>query len=203
MDLIAPVQKRFTTHRAVIPHAAWLDQPSGHCPIFLTAASRRSLDRVSVPVWGTSLSGPLNIVALVGRYPTNWLMLREPIRHLLANFLQSGCPLCNLCGFRPRFHGLSPCDGHVAHALRTLAPVAGGVLLLPAAPRLACVKPAASVHPEPGSNSSLYNVFIFPSLDLALILQRNLTLSLSKPCRFAACLHHVNERLRFRSGLQR
>ena len=27
-----------------------------------------------------------------------------------------------------------------------------------AAPRLACVKPAASVHPEPGSNSSLYNL---------------------------------------------
>ena len=34
-----------------------------------------------------------------------------------------------------------------------------------AAPRLACVKPVASVHPEPGSNSSLYNVFsyFFPS----------------------------------------
>ena len=29
-----------------------------------------------------------------------------------------------------------------------------------AAPRLACVKPAASVHPEPGSNSSLY-IFLF------------------------------------------
>ena len=87
VQLIAPTKKRFTTHRAVIPHAAWLDQISIHCPIFLTAASRRSLDRVSVPVWGTSLSGPLNIVALVGRYPTNWLMLREPIRHLLANFL--------------------------------------------------------------------------------------------------------------------
>ena len=27
---------------------------------------------------------------------------------------------------------------------------------IPAAPRLACVRPAASVHPEPGSNSSLY-----------------------------------------------
>ena len=27
---------------------------------------------------------------------------------------------------------------------------------LHAAPRLACVKPVASVHPEPGSNSSLY-----------------------------------------------
>ena len=32
-----------------------------------------------------------------------------------------------------------------------------------AAPRLACVRPAASVHPEPGSNSSLYiTIFIFP-----------------------------------------
>ena len=29
-----------------------------------------------------------------------------------------------------------------------------------AAPRLACVKPAASVHPEPGSNSSLYISYI-------------------------------------------
>ena len=31
---------------------------------------------------------------------------------------------------------------------------------LHAAPRLACVKPVASVHPEPGSNSSLYNIFV-------------------------------------------
>ena len=36
----------------------------------------------------------------------------------------------------------------------------------PAAPRLACVKPAASVHPEPGSNSSLYMFFYFSSLIL-------------------------------------
>ena len=47
------------------------EQPSGHCPIFLTAASRRSLDRVSVPVWGTNLSVPLDIAVLVGRYPAN------------------------------------------------------------------------------------------------------------------------------------
>ena len=39
--------------------------------IFLTAASRRSLDRVSVPMWPVTLSGRLLIVALVGRYPTN------------------------------------------------------------------------------------------------------------------------------------
>ena len=29
-----------------------------------------------------------------------------------------------------------------------------------AAPRLACVRPIASVHPEPGSNSSLYSCII-------------------------------------------
>lgn len=69
--LILPVKKQFTTHRAVFLHAAWLDQSFDHCPIFLTAASRRSLVRVSVPVWGISLSGPLPIVALVCRYHTN------------------------------------------------------------------------------------------------------------------------------------
>ena len=30
-----------------------------------------------------------------------------------------------------------------------------------AAPRLACIRPAASVHPEPGSNSPLYKLFFF------------------------------------------
>ena len=74
-----PVQKKFTTHRAVILHAAWLGQTCVHCPIFLTAASRRSLVRVSVPVWGIILSEPLDIVALVSRYLTNKLMSRMPI----------------------------------------------------------------------------------------------------------------------------
>ena len=32
-------------------------------------------------MWGVFLSEPLGIVALVGRYPANWLMPREPIRH--------------------------------------------------------------------------------------------------------------------------
>ena len=68
VDLIAPALKQFTIHRTFFLHAAWLDQISIHCPIFLTAASRRSLDRVSVPVWGVNLSVPLNIVAMVSRY---------------------------------------------------------------------------------------------------------------------------------------
>jgi len=37
----------------------------------LTVAYRRSLVRVSVPVWGIILSEPLDIVALVSRYLTN------------------------------------------------------------------------------------------------------------------------------------
>ena len=44
--------------------------------------------------------------------------------------------------------------------LRTRAPVATKLLLIRDAPRLACVKPIASVHPEPGSNSSLSIFFI-------------------------------------------
>ena len=65
--------------RAFILHAALLGQSFLHCPIFPTAASRRSLDRISVPMWPITLSGRLLIVALVGRYPTNKLIRREPI----------------------------------------------------------------------------------------------------------------------------
>ena len=57
--------------KAFFTHAALLDQGSPHCPIFPTAASRRSLGRVSVPVWLIILSDQLRIVALVGLYPTN------------------------------------------------------------------------------------------------------------------------------------
>ncbi len=67
----SPVQKQFTNHRSFFLHAAWLDQALAHCPIFLTAASRRSRIRVSVSVWGFNLSVPLMIVALVSRYLTN------------------------------------------------------------------------------------------------------------------------------------
>ena len=57
--------------KAFIAHAASLRQAFAHCAIFLTAASRRSLGRISVPVWPITLSGRLPIVALVGRYPAN------------------------------------------------------------------------------------------------------------------------------------
>ncbi len=65
--------------RAFFTHAASLRQGFPHCAIFLTAASRRSLDRVSVPVWRIILSDPLDIAALVSRYLTNKLMSRRPL----------------------------------------------------------------------------------------------------------------------------
>ncbi len=57
--------------RAFITHAASLRQAFAHCAIFPTAASRRSLDRVSVPVWLIILSDQLPVLASVGRYPTD------------------------------------------------------------------------------------------------------------------------------------
>ena len=83
-----------------------------------------------------------------------------PHAHPAAELLPSaprGCPLGASPGISPVFTGLSPSAGQVAYVLLTRAPVAGGrkQAYAPAAPRLACVKPVASVHPEPGSNSSL------------------------------------------------
>ena len=57
--------------KAFFTHVALLDQACAHCPIFPTAASRRSLGRVSVPVWLIILSDQLPIVPLVSRYLTN------------------------------------------------------------------------------------------------------------------------------------
>ena len=57
--------------QAFFTHAALLGQACAHCPIFPTAASRRSPGRVSVPVWLAVLSDQLGIVALVGPYPAN------------------------------------------------------------------------------------------------------------------------------------
>ena len=65
--------------KAFITHAASLRQTFVHCARFPTAASRRSLDRVSVPVWLIILSDQLPVFALVGHYPTNKLMGRRLI----------------------------------------------------------------------------------------------------------------------------
>ena len=96
--------KELYNPKAFFIHAALLDQGFPHCPIFPTAASRRSLGRVSVPVRLIILSDQLLIVALVSRYLTNKLMGRGlismrrpklpfPLRaHPVLARVSSGCP---------------------------------------------------------------------------------------------------------------
>ena len=57
--------------KTFIPHAASLRQAFAHCARFPTAASRRSLGRVSVPMWLVILSDQLPVVALVSHDLTN------------------------------------------------------------------------------------------------------------------------------------
>ena len=121
-SLLRPIGQRFTIQRTFFPHAALLGQGCPHCPIFPTAASRRSLDRVSVPVWPITLSGRLPIVGLVGLYPTNYLMGREPI-HKRISLTSLPCGNVVLCGISSRFQLLSPSYGQVAHALLTRPPL--------------------------------------------------------------------------------
>ncbi len=70
--------------KTFIPHAASLRQAFAHCAIFLTAASRRSLARVAVPVWLIVLSDQLPVEALVSRYLTNKLIGHKPIQERAA-----------------------------------------------------------------------------------------------------------------------
>ena len=65
--------------KAFFPHAASLCQAFAHCTIFPAAASRRSLGRVSVPVWLAVLSDQLPVIGLVSHYPTNYLIGRKPV----------------------------------------------------------------------------------------------------------------------------
>ena len=74
-------------------------------------------------MWGTFLSEPLRIVALVGRYPANKLMRRMPIPDRRIFHHEDMHPH-GIWGIRPSFPGLSPCPGQVAYVLLTSAPVA-------------------------------------------------------------------------------
>ena len=81
----------FYDPKAFFIHAALLHQTFVHCGRFPTAASRRSLGRVSVPMWPINLSVRLRIIALVSLYLTNQLMRRGPIQkrqhsHLLHSY---------------------------------------------------------------------------------------------------------------------
>ena len=110
-------------------------------------------------MWGTFLSEPLSIVGLVGRYPANCLMERMPIyqRWIFSKYPHAG-PLLHavLVRLSP---GYPPLIGKLHTRYSPVRRSPPGIATC-AAPRLACVKPVASVHPEPGSNSSLLILFI-------------------------------------------
>src|SRR5205807_4381093 len=95
-------------------------------------------------------SGRLPVVALVGHHPTNKLIGRGPIPYR-QNFPPPNMRPMVVSGIRPSFPGLSQSTGQVTHVLLTRSPLVYPRKGLTA--RLACVKHAASVRPEPGSNS--------------------------------------------------
>ncbi len=76
---VSSLTKELYHPKAFFTHAALLDQGCPHCPKFPTAASRRSLGRVSVPVWLIVLSDQLLIIALVSFYLTNKLIRHRPL----------------------------------------------------------------------------------------------------------------------------
>ena len=94
--------------RAFILHAASLRQAFAHCGRFSTAATRRCPDSVSVPVVGAMLSHPLDIVAMVGHYPTIKLISRKPLLRRNHTFGPQ-----TSSGITHSFPWLSPTRGHV------------------------------------------------------------------------------------------
>jgi hypothetical protein len=135
--------------KAVIPHAASLRQAFAHCAIFPTAASRRSLGRISVPVWPVALSGRLPVVALVGHHPTNKLIGRGPIPSR-KTFHQTPCEERSYPVLDPVSQAYPEAEGR---SPTCYSPVRRSCTPKGLTARLACVKHAASVRPEPGSNS--------------------------------------------------
>ena len=94
--------------------------------------------------------------------------LGGPLPHQLANQTRGhlsahkalvfrSCGPNTLCGISSRFQLLSPTGRQVPHALLTRSPlnlISFDRSRIPLSPvRLACVRHAASVRPEPGSNS--------------------------------------------------
>ena len=95
--------------------------------------------------------------------PATRRCLGEPLPHQLADrprdppgapepFLSAPCDALRVLGINPGFPGLFPSPGQVSHVLRTRSPLSHWDRS-PGIVRLACIKHAASVRPEPGSNS--------------------------------------------------
>ena len=117
--------------KAFFTHAAWLHQGFPHCAIFPTAASRRSLGRVSVPMWLIILSDQLEIVALVSLCLPNKLI---PPGHIYKRMVSHPFPLRAYAVLAPVSRCCPPLVGSfpgITHPSATRQPERQAFLLLP------------------------------------------------------------------------
>ena len=110
--------------KAFVLHAASLGQACAHCRRFSTAASRRSLGSVSVPVCRATLARPVGIAGLVGRYPANHLIPRRPVPRR-RSFGPREMPPADVAGDYPQFPAAIPSRG--VGYLRLTHPCATGL----------------------------------------------------------------------------
>ena len=117
-------------------------------------------------------------------------MGREPfLRRCRSTFPCTTLTRAGVSGITWYFYQLSPSEGYVTHVLLTSPPFSGKQ----ASPaiRLACLRRAASVRSEPGSNSPW--LFISPkandsiSVLIPFLLERNLQHTFS----FLTCMQHL------------
>jgi len=101
LRVLSPVKEVYNP-KTVILHAASLHQTFVHCAIFPTAASRRSVDRVSVPLWPDILLDRLPVIALVSFYLANKLIGHRRVikwRNLRYTFNLCSRSCCGLMGY--------------------------------------------------------------------------------------------------------
>ena len=117
--------------------------------------------------------------------------LGGPLPHQLANAAQihpqAMCPIFNnmkmpsyyLSGISNRFQSLSQSWRQVTYVLLTRSPLSIRRCFV----RLACIRHAASVHPEPGSNSP-FDLLIMFSLSRFLLFEIDVSYSVFKDRKF-------------------
>ncbi len=124
--------------KAFIAHAASLGQACAHCRRSSTAATRRCLASVSVPVARVVLSHPLRIFALVGRYPANKLIRHEPLSRRNP-FLGKSMPTRQIAGNYPSVRTAMPIPEVGCPCITAPFATQSGQVLLPGRLRSTCM----------------------------------------------------------------
>ena len=92
--------------------------------------------------------------------------------------------VCYLSGFSIRFQKLSRAHGQVTYVLLTRSPLDSEKQAFLPLVRLACIRHAASVHPEPGSNSPfdsyVFRFRVYNFFSVILVLKLTFPIQFSK-----------------------